>query len=307
MLRRILARGTREALPIIHGTREATTPWLPDSPLDMTGRDIPAILASVEHLAAVGGSHRSLELVFTIREEEGLLGAKNLDVSLLDSSWGVVMDGSGPVGGIVVRAPSQTQFKFKVTGRAAHAGVEPEKGANAIGCAARAVSRLKLGRLDGQTTSNIGLVSGGEAVNIVPETAVVEGELRSHSEERLQEETRLVTRSFEEAAEQWGCELESDVRRCFHAFDLNPASKPVVYLAAALEECGFEPELTASGGGSDANVLNREGLPAAVMNIGLVNAHSKDEYVTKEELLAMTRVITRLSYLAGSEGQGEKR
>ena len=134
---------------------------------------IASILASVEHLMEVGGQFRALELIFTVQEEPGLVGVKCLDMSLLDGSWGVVLDGSGPVGGIVIEAPSREELNFAVKGRAAHAGVEPEKGASAIACAARGITGVPIGRLDEITTSNVGLISGGVAVNVVPESAEV--------------------------------------------------------------------------------------------------------------------------------------
>jgi len=263
---------------------------------------IASILASVEHLMEVGGQFRALELIFTVQEEPGLVGVKCLDMSLLDGSWGVVLDGSGPVGGIVIEAPSREELNFAVKGRAAHAGVEPEKGANAIACAARAISGVHIGRLDEITTSNVGLISGGVAVNVVPESAEVAVELRSLSDERLAEERRRLVDSFERAAEEFGCEVEVEVTRSFDHFKLDASGRPVYLLARALKECGFEPGLTSSGGGSDANVLNAQGLQVAVMNIGLVNAHTKDEYIMKEELVGVARTVTELAYQAWEEG-----
>jgi tripeptide aminopeptidase len=267
---------------------------------------VAAILASVEALVGSGGSYRALELMFTVQEEPGLVGSRHLDMSLVDGEWGVVLDGSGPVGGIVVEAPSQVRLKLTVKGRAAHAGVEPEKGANAIACAASAVAGIRIGRLDETTTSNIGLISGGVAVNIVPELAVVEGEVRSMSDERLDAEGKLVVESFERSAAEWGCTLETQVERSFEHFKLDAASRSVRELARALADCGFEPSLERSGGGSDANVLNAAGLDLTVMNIGLVNAHSKEELIKKDELQGVARVITRLAYAAAEEGMESK-
>jgi tripeptide aminopeptidase len=264
---------------------------------------VAAMLATVECLADTPGPFRALELVFTAQEEPGLIGARHMDMSLVDCEWGVVLDGSGPVGGIVVEAPSREQMSFTIKGRAAHAGVEPEKGASAIGCAAQAVSGIRLGRLDEGTTCNVGTIHGGEAFNIVPESATVEVELRSLSDEKLEAEVGKVNRSFEKAAEDWRCELETAQERSFRHFRLTPDSPPVRYLAAALRECGFEPRLVASGGGSDANIFNRAGLPVAVMNIGLVNAHSKDEYIMKTELAGLARVVTRLARVSFDEGR----
>lgn len=268
---------------------------------------VAALLSTVEHLSQTGGPYRALELVFTVQEEPGLIGARNLDMSLLDCEWGVVLDGSGPVGGIVLKAPSQDRYTITVKGRAAHAGVEPEKGVNAIACAARAIAGLRQGRLDESTTSNVGLISGGEAVNIVPEQAVVEGELRSHSEGRLDEERELVLESFRKAAQESGCELECEVAHSFSRFELDASSTPVRLLSIALQECGFEPVMCSSGGGSDANIFNHQGFQVAVMNIGLVNAHCKDEFIMKEELHGIARAAERLAFLAALEGKGADR
>lgn len=261
------------------------------------------LMSSVEWVLSAGLGHRSLELVFTVQEEIGLAGAKNIDMSLVDGEWGVVLDGSGPVGGIVVEAPGQEQLVFNIRGKAAHAGVEPEKGINAISCAARAIASLRLGRLDEGTTANIGVVRGGEAVNIVPDLVTVAGEVRGHDETRLVAEREAMVAAFESAAEDCSCELETGVDRAFEHFRLDVSSAPVRFLAAAMRECGIEPYTTASGGGSDANVFNGAGLPAACMCIGLVNAHSKEEYILKSEMEACARVVCTLAVLSASEGE----
>ncbi len=264
---------------------------------------VSVILSAVEYLLGAGVEHRSLELIFTVQEEPGLIGAKHLDLSLVDGGWGVVLDGSGPVGGIVVEAPGQDMVKVTVRGRSAHAGVEPEKGVNAIACAAQAIAGLRLGRHDEQTTSNIGLISGGLAVNIVPDLAVVQGEVRSLSGERLDEEREALLGAFRRAAKERGCELEVEVERSFEHFKLADGSRPVRFLGEAMRRCGVEPELATSGGGSDANVFNRAGLDAAVMHIGLAEAHSKEEYILKEDLVTVARIITSLAYVSTQEGQ----
>lgn len=254
-----------------------------------------AILCAVERLVAAGGAYRALELVLTVQEEPGLIGAKNLDTSLLDSEWGVVLDGSGPVGGIVVDAPGQDRFKFVVRGKAAHAGVEPEKGRSAISCAAHAIAGLPQGRIDDETTLNVGLITGGRGVNIVPELAVVEGEARSRDPDKLDRVVRTVLEGFETAARKHGCGLEPEVERTFEQFRIEPGSAPVRLLADSLKESGFEPYLCSSGGGSDANVLNRRGIETVVMNIGLVDAHSSDEYIMKADLAGIARTVEILA------------
>jgi tripeptide aminopeptidase len=261
---------------------------------------VAAILACVEELARNGVRHRSLELVFTVQEEPGLIGAKNLDIEALSGEWGVVLDGSGPVGGIVLEAPSQERFVFRVRGRSAHAGVEPEAGNNAITCAAAAIATVPGGRIDEFTTANIGRISGGTAVNVVPDLAVVEGEVRSLSERRLEEVRSSIEEEFRASASRHGCELESDIERCFEHFRLSEDSTPVKALSSAVKGCGIEPVFTTSGGGSDANVFNAGGLEAAVVQIGLANAHSTEEYIMKQDLLALANILYALASEAPS-------
>ncbi len=262
---------------------------------------IAAILAAAKAVRESGLPHRALQLVFTVQEEPGLLGVRHMDLSLIRGRWGVVLDGSGPIGGIVVEAPGQDQVKFTVRGRSAHSGIEPEKGVNAIACAADAISSIKIGRHDEATTSNIGLISGGTAVNIVPDSAVVEGEIRSLESSRLEQERDAMIGAFKSAARRHGCKIGIEVDRTFEQFRLPSDSNPVIYLSAALEECGFNPRLARSGGGSDANILNRAGFEMAVMQIGLANAHSKDEYILKEDLVAVARVINKLPFIVLDE------
>jgi tripeptide aminopeptidase len=256
---------------------------------------IAAILASAEWVLGSRNEHRPLELIFTVQEESGLVGAKHLDLARIEGHHGVVLDGSGPVGGIVVEAPGQITAKFAVHGRSAHAGVEPEKGINAITCAARAVAGLRVGRHDEQTTSNVGVISGGHAVNIVPDTAVVQAEVRSLSNARLQEECEAMVAGFNRAAKSCGCELEVELERSFEHFKLEADSQSVMLLSEAMKRCGLQPRLVTSGGGSDANVLNSAGLELVVMNIGIANAHSKSEYILKEDLLSVARTVSELS------------
>lgn len=265
---------------------------------------VAVILAVVEYLVSTGGGHRALEVVFTIREEQGLLGARNLDYSLVDGSWGLVLDAAGPVGGAVVEAPSRISLEFTVQGRSAHAGIEPEKGINAIRCAAEAIARLELGRLDDRTTANIGVIRGGTASNIVPERVVVEAEIRSLDEGRLEEVREKMVNAFTAAAESNGCQLESAVEESFAFFSLDPGSEHLEVISRAVRDCGLQSELYSTGGGSDANVMNAMGLEMVPLNIGLGNPHSKQEYILKDDLVNVARIVTRIAYLASEEGGG---
>ncbi|MBN2167928.1 MAG: M20/M25/M40 family metallo-hydrolase, partial [Actinobacteria bacterium] len=195
---------------------------------------IAATLAAVKTLMDSEKDYRPLQLIFTVQEEIGLVGSKNLDYKKVKGKWGIVLDGEGDVGGIVTKAPSQDTVKFSVHGRAAHAGVEPEKGINAITCAARAIAELNVGRIDDSTTSNIGIIDGGRAINIVPDLVVVEGEVRSFDNEKLKRTVKAMEGAFKRAADDSGCGLDSEIERSFCGFELDPESTPVKYIHRAI-------------------------------------------------------------------------
>ncbi|MBN1289598.1 MAG: M20/M25/M40 family metallo-hydrolase [Actinobacteria bacterium] len=264
---------------------------------------VAATLAAVKTLMDSEIEFRPLQLIFTVQEEIGLVGSKNLDYRKVKGKWGIVLDGEGDVGGIVVKAPSQDSVKFTVHGRSAHAGVEPEKGINAITCAAKAIAGVEVGRIDESTTSNIGIIDGGRAINIVPDLVVVEGEVRSFDNEKLKRTVRAMEGAFRKAADDSGCELESRVERSFSGFDLDPESGPVRYIHRAIENCGYTTRYLTSGGGSDTNVFNRMGLQMVTGSIGLGNPHSKDEFIMKDQLVAIARVLVSLATISVEEAE----
>lgn len=256
---------------------------------------VAAILSAVEAMKKSRCGHRALEVVLTVQEELGLAGIQELDFSALEGRHAVVLDGSGDIGGIVSEAPTRWKVTLTVNGRSAHAGIEPEKGINAIACAARAISRLELGRLDGGTTVNIGVIVGGRATNIVPDRVVVQGEVRSLSDERLSEERRRVSTVFEDAARDCGCTLEINEERSFQRFEIDTGSRHVRLITRAMAECGIEPFFITSGGGSDANVLNEKGVEAVNLNMGFHNAHSERELICKDDLFAGARLLIAIA------------
>jgi len=250
-----------------------------------------AIMAAVEALAAKGARHGPLEVVLTVQEELGLAGARNLDFSLVDGNRAVVLDGSGGIGGIVTEAPTRWYMRFTVTGRSAHAGIEPERGVNAVACAANAVSRLETGRLDGGTTTNVGVIQGGTAANVVPGRAVVTCEVRGLSDARAEEEKSKMREAFELAASGAGCSLEVEETCSFRRFAIDTGSEHVRHIASSMEACGIEPFYITSGGGSDANVFNEHGIEAVNINMGFRDAHSGRESVGKADLAAAASLL----------------
>jgi tripeptide aminopeptidase len=253
-----------------------------------------AILLSVlADLQGGGLPHPDLEVLFTVQEEVGLSGAEALHAEL-KSAFGYVLDGDGPVGWIVNQAPSKIDLDLEIAGKAAHAGVCPEAGVNAIVVAAKAIARLRIGRLDRQTTSNVGPISGGKARNIVADHAKVSMEVRSTDKAKLEAEVQAVLRAFEEEAASAGAELSVAKEFPFVAFTI-PETHPVVVNAfRAARALGIEPRFWASGGGMDANIFNVQGLPCIGLGIGIEDAHSPKEHIAVFQLERGVRFIEAL-------------
>ena len=254
---------------------------------------IAIILSVLADLQGGGIPHPDLEVLFTVQEEVGLSGAESLQAEL-KAAFGYVLDGDGPVGNVVNRAPSKVDLDLILTGKAAHAGVSPEEGINAIVVAAKAIARLRTGRIDPGTTSNVGLINGGRIRNIVADRAEVNLEVRSTDAARLDEEVQAILAAFEEEAAAAGAVLSVRKEFPFVAFTI-PETHPVVANAfRAARSLGIEPRLWTSGGGMDANVFNVQGLPCIGLGIGIEGAHSPEEHIAVAQLEAGVRFIEAL-------------
>lgn len=233
-----------------------------------------------------------IDVVFTICEEAGLVGAKCLDVSRLRARMGLVLD-SDSVGFLFTKAPAANRMEFKVHGLEAHAGVCPEKGINAIQVAAEGIAQMKLGRIDAETTANIGIIEGGMAVNIVPNSVVLKGEARSHNPEQLDRQTQHMARCLEEAAarhhldlagKEYRASVEAKIERDYDRMDV-PDGAPIVQLVrAAARNLSLDLKTTATGGGCDANVLNQKGLQVANLATGMREIHTVNEWLDLRDL-----------------------
>lgn len=240
-----------------------------------------------------------IEIVFTICEEIGLMGAKNLDLSLMDSKIGYILD-STDTDGIVTRAPASTRFSINVFGKAAHAGAEPELGINAISVAAKAIDSLALGRVDSETTCNIGKIQGGKATNIIPEFVTVAGEARSHDQEKLKKITDTMINAFHHAADSFRKEGE-ELPRIEVVLDQDyPATKipedhRVVLLARkAAANLGKHMETKTIGGGADANILFGKGIVAGVLGTGMTDVHTVNETVKLSDMLNTAEILLEI-------------
>jgi tripeptide aminopeptidase len=249
-----------------------------------------AVFLAVARRLAREGSPVGVELLFTTCEEDGLLGAKAFDTAALASEYGFVFDHASPVGELIVAAPTYYRIQATFRGQAAHAGIRPERGHNAIAAAARAIASMPLGRIDDGTTANVGRIEGGSAANVVAERCWVELETRSLDHARASEMVASIVDSLTAGACDAHCDVETTVGEEFRGYRLSRGAPPVVAAAAALEGAGVEPRFVASGGGSDANVFQTRGLPCLNVANGTEANHEPGERVSVEALETMLDV-----------------
>jgi tripeptide aminopeptidase len=235
-----------------------------------------------------------LELLFTVCEEVALLGAKAFDRQLLLSRFGYVFDHASPVGEIVLSSPTYYRIAAELHGRAAHAGIRPENGRSAIAAAARGIAAMRLGRLDTETTANVGTIAGGTNANVVPERCRVEAEARSLDRSRAEAVATEIVDHFQEAADAGECDLDITLERMFDAYQVSPREPGVALAERALRACGYEPRHIATGGGSDANALQSAGFRCINLANGTERNHEPTERVSVDALEGMLEVAIAL-------------
>ena len=238
-----------------------------------------AVLLAIARRCAAGGAPVGIELLFTTCEEIALLGAKELTHEL-QADFGFVFDHATPLGDVIVAGPSYYRVEAHVHGTAAHAGIRPEAGHNAIAAAAEAIASMSLGRLDDETTTNVGTIAGGTASNVVAERCTVTLEARSLDDAKAGEAVSGIVDAFTEAAADLECDVETTVEQLFRAYKLPNSSPPVLAAITALQQLGIEPNLIPTGGGSDANVFVANGLPVVNVADGTERNHQPDEAIT---------------------------
>jgi tripeptide aminopeptidase len=244
--------------------------------------------------AAVG-----LELVFTVAEEDGLRGAKEVDLKALRSPFGFVLDHASPIGEVITAAPTYKRLLAEFEGAEAHSGIRPEDGHSAIAAAAAAVAAMDLGRIDSETTANIGLIEGGTASNVVPGRCVVDGEARSIDDDRASATVGAMVDACTRAATEHGCDVDVEVREMFRGYRLASAAPCVRVAKAALERCGHQPVETTTGGGSDANALVPRGFDCVLLANGAEANHTPEESVAAERIVEMLAVCEAITELVG--------
>src|SRR4051794_32444538 len=255
---------------------------------------VAAMLDGTRRVLAENRPHGGIELLFTPKEEVGLLGAAAFDHERFQARLGYVYDQAAPIGDVILGAPYSRAMQVRFHGRAAHSGMYPEEGRSAIAAAARAISDLRLGRIDEETTANVGVIHGGTAGNIIPEWCTLDAEARSHDERKLDELVQEMVDVFSFAAGLEDCEVETKVSKSYKGYRFKPDDEVVRFAHTALERSGYTPSYGLSGGAADANVFNERGLACLNLANGMQDIHTPDERITVDDLEGMVEVTLAL-------------
>jgi tripeptide aminopeptidase len=274
---------------------------------------VSVILEVIRCLQEQNIPHAPIDAVFSICEEVGLLGAKHVDMSKIRARYGLVFDTDDP-GFLFTKGPSSNHFEFKIYGLEAHAGVAPEMGISAIRVAAEGIAAMKLGRIDHETTANIGVIEGGAATNIITNLVTLKGEARSRDEAKLEAQTRHMVEVLEQAAAKYEVtvggvttrgRVESHVTREYFAMDIPDSSRVVQLVYQAAERLGQKVETLASGGGCDANIFNKRGIECANLGTGMRAIHTVKEWLDVKDMYASAEMTLEIMRLNGEAALGK--
>lgn len=267
---------------------------------DLAG--VACILEAIKVIKEDNIQHGDIYAVFTIAEESGLFGARGLDVSKIPARYAYVLDDGGPIGTAAIKAPYYNRIWLVVKGRSAHAGLSPEEGINAIYVAAKAVATLPfMGRIDEDSTCNIGIISGGRARNIVPDEVIMEGEVRSIYEKKLDSYTKQLLSSLEKAVLAEGGSLQTEIEKMYEGYYI-PEDHPILALMKkATDRLGIKLNLHATGGGSDTNIVNEKGIPAVNISVGMTSVHSTQEQIAISDMAKACSLIVEIIRAHGEQ------
>jgi tripeptide aminopeptidase len=272
------------------------------------------IIETIRCLQEQNVPYAPIEAVFSICEEVGLLGAKHVDVSKLKAKYGLVFDSDDP-GFLFTKGPSANHMEFKIFGLESHAGVAPEEGISAIKIAAEAISNMKLGRIDEETTANIGVIEGGKATNIITNLVTLKGEARSLDDAKLEAQTAHMIKCLEDAAAKYEVtvagvttkgRVESNVSREYYAMDVPESSRVVQLVYQAAARLGQKVEACSSGGGCDANIFNRRGIECANFGTGMQAIHTVKEWLDVKDLYKSAEMTLEILKLNGELAQQQQ-
>lgn len=253
-----------------------------------------AILEALRVITEQNISHGDIQVVLTVAEESGLNGSKYMDKSLLKADFGYELDSSGRPGTIVTEAPGQNKIDVTIHGKTAHAGIAPEEGINAIVIAGKALSQIKDGRIDEETTANIGMIKGGLATNIVPNLVEITCEARSRNLSKLNEQTMHMRETFERVATANGARAEVEITKSYNPYILTKDAPVITLATQAAQSVGLAPKLEGTGGGSDANFYNSYDVSCAVLGVGMQKVHTTEEFIIENDLYQTAAFVVEI-------------
>lgn len=258
-----------------------------------------AVLDGVRRVLAEKAPHGEVEIVFSVAEEVGLLGARHLDYSKLHSKMAYVIDSIGPVGAIVNQAPTQYTMNIKVYGQSAHAGLEPEKGINAIKVAACAIAKMREGRLSPRSTANFGVIGGGKASNIVCDFVEISAEARSTDPAELLAYLEEMDTVFAETAREWNTKIEIEKNLEYSTYRVDESSETIQMALRVLRKLNLDTSISPCGGGSDGNYFNANGISAIALSPGYAGVHTPNEQQPISSLISCGELVAELIKEAG--------
>lgn len=255
---------------------------------------VAAILEAIETVIDNNIDHAGIEVSFSIFEEGGLFGVKNIDEKQFDAKTCYVLDSGGSPGEIVIGGPAQNTIDIEFIGKPAHAGVAPEEGISAIQMAAYAINNMNLLRIDEETTANIGIISGGKATNIVADNVTLKGEARSLNNDKLEIQTQHMIKVCEDTAKKFNGKVNIDVNHMYGAFNVDENADLVKKVFVACDNLGFKAYTDVSGGGSDTSIWNGYGIESINLGVGMKNPHTLEEYIAIEDLENSAKLVVEL-------------
>ncbi len=262
---------------------------------------IAAILEAVRYLKEQNIPHGDIEVAFTIAEEGGMFGAKNLDYGRLSSKMAFILDSGGDIGGVIIQGPAQIKIFSNIKGRSAHAGVSPEAGVSAIQVAAHAIAGMKLLRIDPETTANVGTIKGGTTTNVVCDFVETSFEARSHNQEKLEAQTAHMLACIKDTCAAFGAQDETTHYLNYPAFTIPKDAAILKVTESAMNRIGRRMELKSTGGGSDTNIMSGNGIQAVTLAIGMNNVHTTSENIAISDLLKTAELVSAIIQEAGME------
>lgn len=256
---------------------------------------IAIILETITSLKETKQDHVPIEVILTREEELGLVGALNLDYKKIIGKQALILDGENEVNNLDLSAPGYIMVNITIKGKSAHAGIEPEKGISAIQIASEFITKLSLGRIDFETTANIGLISGGSARNAIPEEVYLQGEIRSRKTKKMERIAKKFHQAFEKTTERYKLtNHEVKINTQFHPYEFTPEHQLITKVVNVFKKLKLTPVLHHAGGATDANVFNLHGIESVVIGLGDFEAHTTREYVIISQMIQATEICKRL-------------